>query len=245
MSHFQETTPFTNEETSENTSNIISNFSSFESPYDNDSIENFALRKQLSRNIPNCYVEVNCTSKKFNHINNSNNLEEYNKLKEEIIRMKESIEVLKESKQKKLQQIEELRIQMRTSGNSQIILNNNKNKINKKENFVNSNNLKIVNFSKTREKRGNKKTGIVNGGMEDGSDCSLSLGASTCSGLSSGSGKDDETGSDEKDPRGASSDDILRNCGYCCFIQGKNDFKEMPTRKELEPIEDNDYNCLQ
>ena len=86
----------------------------------NDLINYGSIKKQLSRIIPVYYMDYQnyaCTFKR----NNFTNLEEYEKLKEEIISLKESISILKSQKQQKLKKIEQLRCQMRKIGNKQII----------------------------------------------------------------------------------------------------------------------------
>lgn len=229
MSTTSNITPFI---TNNNKCNTENNLSSFESFYDSNSIDSFALRKQLSRAIPNCYVKVTnqIIKKKGSRIDNT---EEYNKLKEEIIRMKESIELLKESKNKKLHEIEELRIQMRKAANKEIITannnNNNKNKIPEKK----SNNFKSIIFNngycaKEKTNKSNSFNNCVSTGEESDS---LSLGGASTSGLSSG--KDEEAASDDKDPRGGMEDNQR-----CCFILGKKEGGSISRKKELEPIED-------
>ena len=106
-------TPIFDSNTNEN------NLTSTEQSYD-DLIGYCALRKQFSRIIPSYYTEIKKQSFKGKRQNISS-IEEYKKLKEEINIMQESIEVLKDSKQKKLKQIEELRTLMRKVGNKQII----------------------------------------------------------------------------------------------------------------------------
>ena len=144
-----------------------------------------ALRKQFSRIIPSYYTEIQKQS--FNNKRqNISSVEEYKKLKEEINIMKESIELLKESKQKKLKQIEDLRIIMRKVGNKQISY--------KEKKYINNN---IINNYCTREKKpscdkcfrcmDSKDSSCFKVSSDEG----LSL-APTTSGLSSG--KDDEAG---------------------------------------------------
>lgn len=98
----------------------------------NDLINYGSIRKQFSRLIPN-YLNYQNKKYKLNH-NSSSNIEELNKLKQEIISIKESISSLQEKKQRKLDQIEELRCLMRKVGNKQ---NNNKNDIIKQKNNFN------------------------------------------------------------------------------------------------------------
>ena len=91
----------------------------------NDLINYGSIRKQFARLIPHY---MNYPNKKYNtNYNMSLNIEEFQKLRQEIVSMKESINSLKEQKQQKLAQIEELRCLMRKVGNKQ---NNNQNKFN-------------------------------------------------------------------------------------------------------------------
>ena len=86
----------------------------------NDLINYGSLKKQLSRIIPVYYMDYQNYTYNFKQ-NNFTNIEEYEKLKEEIISLKESISILKSQKQQKLKKIEQLRCQMRKIGNKQII----------------------------------------------------------------------------------------------------------------------------
>ena len=89
----------------------------------NDLINYISLRKQFSRLIPQY---LNYQNKKYiKNRNFTSNIEVFRKLKQEIISMEESISSLKEKKQKKLEEIEQLRCLMRKIGNKQ---NNNYNK---------------------------------------------------------------------------------------------------------------------
>ena len=89
----------------------------------NDLINYISLRKQFSRLIPQY---LNYQNKKYiKNRNFTSNIEVFRKLKQEIISMEESISSLKEKKQKKLEEIEQLRCLMRKVGNKQ---NNNYNK---------------------------------------------------------------------------------------------------------------------
>ena len=161
--------------------NIIA---SNEQSYD-DLIGYCALRKQFARIIPSYYTEIQKQSFKRN--NKYSNLEEYKKLKEEINNMKESIDLLKESKQKKLQQIEELRALMRKVGSKQLSY---KDKKHINNNIINNycpkeKSTEIQDF-RCRERKGSN-------GFKASSDEGLSL-APTTSGLSSG--KDDDAGAE-------------------------------------------------
>ena len=162
--------------------NLVSN----EQSYD-DLIGYCALRKQFSRIIPSYYTEIQKQDYKIKRKNISS-IEEYKKLKEEISLIQESIELLKESKQKKLKEIEDLRTLMRKVGNKQcskedkkqinIIINNNyssKEKVTKDQGFS------------CKERKGSN-------GFKVSSDEGLSL-APTTSGLSSG--KDEDLGGED------------------------------------------------
>ena len=100
------------------------NISLNSTPY-NDLIDYGSIRKQFSRIIPSYYMNIQKnrihSNKKF-----TSDTEEFNKLKNEIICMEESILALKDIKKKKLEQIEELRILMRKAGNKNIAINNKK-----------------------------------------------------------------------------------------------------------------------
>ena len=83
-----------------------------------DLINLCSIRKQFTRIIPSCYIEV----KKYQNskLIPTQNIEEFTKLKEEINLMKEKIDLLKYSKEKKIQQIEELRCLMRKVANKEV-----------------------------------------------------------------------------------------------------------------------------
>lgn len=165
------------------------NLASDEQSYD-DLIGYCALRKQFARIIPSYYIEIQKQS--YNKKNNNNSsIEEYKKLKEEINSIQESIDSLKESKQKKLKQIEELRILMRKVGNKQISY-----KEKEKKQNINNNNINIINKYCSREKsdcfRCTDRKG--SNSFKVSSDEGLSL-QTTTSGLSSG--KDDDAGAED------------------------------------------------
>ena len=94
------------------------NLTSNEQSYDN-LINVCALRKQFSRIIPSYYTEIQKQGLKMKRQNISS-IEEYKKLQEEIDMIQESIELLKEKKQKKLKEIENLRSLMRKVGNKKM-----------------------------------------------------------------------------------------------------------------------------
>ena len=218
---------FTSKSSPVNTDN---NFNSSSQPY-NDLINYCSIRKQFFRIIPQ-YMNIN-NKKLISKKKSSSNIEEYRKYKQEIISLKESIALLKEKKQKKLEQIEELRCLMRKVGNKQ---NNNHHE----KNFhINNNHHE----RETKEQRNNdqrfrcspnidKKQQCFDStkGTSDDVEGGLSLMPST-SGISSG--KDDDTAPEggnyqEQDNQ---SDIILSNsssncsincsdCWRCCFAAG-------------------------
>lgn len=164
------------------------NLTSNDQSYD-DLINVCALRKQFSRIIPSYYTEIQKQGLKIKRQNISS-IEEYKKLQEEIDMIQESIELLKEKKQKKLKEIENLRSLMRKVGNKKMT------KEDKKQiNIINNN---IINYC---GKEKNTKDQCVkcserkgSNGFKVSSDEGLSM-AQTLSGLSSG--KDDDLGADE------------------------------------------------
>ena len=182
-----------------------------EKSYD-DLIGYCALRKQFSRIIPSYYTEIQKQSYN-NKKQNTSSIEEYKKLKEEINNIQESIESLKESKQKKLKQIEELRILMRKVGNKQISY---KGKQQKQINNNNNNNNNIINNYCTREKSDTNRKG--SNCFKVSSDEGLSM-ATTNSGLSSG--KDDDAGAEEAgiQPLPSEGYNVCHNLpkSSCCF----------------------------
>ena len=206
---------------SNNNENIIA---SNEQSYD-EFIGYCALRKQLERIIPSYYTEIQKQSNR-NKRKSISNMEEHRKLKEEINRMKESIELLKELKHKKLQQIEELRTLMRKVGNKQLNFNSKK-----QINYTNNNN--INNKYSCREKQEPRNCFRCQEKNETNcfkvsSDEGISL-APTTSGLSSG--KDDEMGGDDLGNPRAHYDDISSNSssnGRCCFVSCVWQDKEKP-----------------
>ena len=139
-----------------------------------DLIDFCSLRKQFTRIIPSYYVEITKKFKSTKHLP-TQNLEEYHKLKEEINLMQESIELLRESKQKKLKEIDELRCLMRKVANKEINM--------KEKEFINNN------FSYCVKEISNSSEKLPIKGDENENNLSLSL-QPTGSELSEG--KDDE-----------------------------------------------------
>ena len=162
--------------------NLVSN----EQSYD-DLIGYCALRKQFSRIIPSYYTEIQKQDYKIKRKNISS-IEEYKKLKEEISLIQESIEVLKETKQKKLKEIEDLRTLMRKVGNKQCSKEDKK-QINI---IINNNYSSKEKVTKDQGYRCNERKG--SNGFKVSSDEGLSL-APTTSGLSSG--KDEDLGGED------------------------------------------------
>ena len=85
-----------------------------------DLINYCSLRKQFSRVIPVYYMDYQKHDfiLKQKHVSS---IEEYEKLKQEIISLKESINILKSKKEKKLKEIKELRSLMGKIGNKKTI----------------------------------------------------------------------------------------------------------------------------
>lgn len=158
--------------------NNSDNYSTDNTQSYNDLIFYGSLYKQLNRRFPNYYSSESITYPKKKS-NNSNNEEEYKKLKKEIMIMQESIEALKSSKQKKLDQIEELRCLMRKVGN--------KTATSKEKNYIKNN------FSYNycnREKRDHSLRQGKGGDMEN---LKMSSGdSSTITGPDAPSGKDND-----------------------------------------------------
>ena len=154
----------------------------------NDLINYGSIRKQFSRLIPQY---MNYQNKKYSsNLKFSSDFEEYQKLKKEITSMKESILILKEKQQQKLEQIEQLRCLMRKVGAKQYNNNNYKDNTlhainyNNRETNTNKNNNQHFRGNKDKKQNCNNIKGSF-----DESDSTLCL-MPTTSGVSSG--KDDE-----------------------------------------------------
>ena len=169
-------TPISNEikKNYNNASNLI--------PY-SDLIDYCSIRKQFSRIIPNYYQNI-----QSNNIHQYKNFtsEEYNKLKAEIISIEQSITDLKAKKQKKLEQIEELRALMRKEGAPKIIIN--KRNIIKNNYYNRERNYKQTFKGNNRQRNGNCKVS-----SDEGEEICSNWPAMP--GLSSG--KDDEVGCED------------------------------------------------
>ena len=142
----------------------------------NDLVDYCSLLKEFKRRIPSYYLSksISYPKKQFNNT-------DIKKLSKEIMLMQESIEELKSSKQKKLDQIEELRSLMRKVGN--------KTATSKEKNYIKNN---FNNNYCTREKRDNKLSERKGGEFDS---LKLSSGdSSTITGADISSGKDDDAG---------------------------------------------------
>ena len=182
----------------------------------NDLINYGSIRKQFSHLIPQ-YIKYQ--NKKY--ISNSNftsNIEEMNKLKQEIISMKESISLLKSRKQKKLEQIEELRCFMRKIGNKQ---NNYHNKENSSLNRISNYYQRETNINNNNNNdkcfRGNNK--IINKKQVSdnikGSSDEVEGGSSIMQSTSDLSSGKDEPAQDEGDYKGDNQCDFTLCFNIC------------------------------
>ena len=190
-----------------------------------------AIRKQFTRIIPSYYTEIKKQpNRKLNQGTSTSNIEEYKKLKEEINTMKTSIEVLKESKQQKLKQIEDLRALMRKVGTKQYF-NNNKYKKQIKNN-INNNYCSREKQCTTLENKCLEKN--RNNNSKGLSDEGLSL-TPTTSGLSSG--KDEDMGAEDKgcqDPYFDNRRSSNSSSGSWCFREEEIPENELLIQKNLE-----------
>ena len=246
MSSFVEFSPLSSQVKTNN------NYSLSSKPY-NDLISFGSMRKQFIRIIPQ-YMSLE-NKKLFSKNKYSSNIEELNKYKQEIISLKESISLLQEKKQKKLEQIEQLRSLMRKVGN------NNTN--------TNNNNFHVNNYHKERETRDQRNNDQRFRGISSNEKkhCFAANSTTTCedtegglsllpssSGLSSG--KDDDTAPESgkyKDQDNqedfnlsisiSNSSNISSyndNCGWrCCFGIEKDNAGELKglQRKDLALLE--------
>ena len=195
-----------------------------------DLINYGSIRKQFARLIPQY---MNYQNKKcFSNLKFSSDLEEYQKLKQEISSMKESISLLKEKKQKKLEQIEQLRCLMRKVGNKQYYHNNNinNNNTNKVNNLHAINRETNIHNNNNQRFRCDKKQICDNNcntkGSFDESDGALCL-VPTTSGISSG--KDDEAapeGGNYQDSGDKQDDDFNNNSSNNCLLHSSSNNKE-------------------
>ena len=187
----------------------------------NDLINYGSIRKQFSRLIPQ-YIKYQ-NKKYISNRNFTSNIEEMNKLKQEIISMKESISLIKSKKQKKLDQIEELRCFMRKIGNKQ---NNYHNKENSSLNKVRNYYQRETNINNNNDKcfRGNnniinKKQ--VNNNIKGSSD-EVEGGSSVMQSTSDLSSGKDEPAQAEDDYRHDNQSDFnTKDNLRCCFKGGE------------------------
>ena len=141
----------------------------------NELINFGAIRKQFARIIPN---HINFKNQRIGlKKKDVSNLEEYKKLKQEIISMEKSILLLKEKKQNKLDQIEELRNLMRKEGQKKIIYNDKKQN---KNNYYNREKKDVKHFGYDKKER-KGGFGNIKSSFDAENGCSI---ASTNSGLS-------------------------------------------------------------
>ena len=85
-----------------------------------DLLDYGSLRKQLTRIIPVYYMDYQNHPYSFKRTHFTN-IEEYEKLRQEILSLKESIIILQSEKQQKLKEIEDLRSFMAKIGNKKRI----------------------------------------------------------------------------------------------------------------------------
>ena len=205
--------------------NLVSN----EQSYD-DLIGYCALRKQFSRIIPSYYTEIQKQDYKIKRKNISS-IEEYKKLKEEISLIQESIELLKESKQKKLKEIEDLRTLMRKVGNKQCSKEDKK-QINI---IINNNYSSKEKVTKDQGYRCNERKG--SNGFKVSSDEGLSL-APTTSGLSSG--KDEDLGGEDAGQpnkyNGSNNSSNSSSGSWCFACDNDSNRKVMQNGNEKETV---------
>ena len=224
--------------------NLVNNSPSSSQSY-NDLINYCSIRKQLIRIVPQY---MNNPNKKFNSNRIfSSDIEEFHKLKQEIITYKESISVLKEKKQQKLEQIEQLRCLMRKVGNKQ-------------NNYINNNshNFTINNHSNRETKLHNNNDQrfrvdrkcdkyIINNNIKSTSeDIEGGLsGLHTTSGMSSGKDDDSAPKGDDYPGNGEAQDNFNCNSSSnsnsssnnhegwrCCFVVEEDNGGSLMLEKE-------------
>ena len=221
--------------------------SSSSKPY-NDLLNFGSIRKQFIRIVPQ-YMSLE-NKKLYSKNKFTSNIEELNKYKQEILSLKESISILKEKKQKKLEQIEELRCLMRKVGHKQAYYNNSNHITNYHQRETNGHKTNNQYFRGTNKNIDKKQRCDNIRSSSDEVEGGLSLMPST-SGMSSG--KDDEAapeGGYEGDKQGDficenSSDNYLWNNSNnnndrnarCCFV-GEED-----KGGKLKGLQEKD-NCL-
>lgn len=181
-----------------------------------------SIRKQFDRIIPNY----------FNYKNqsiglNTSSKEEYKKLKEELISIEESILLLKEKKQKKLDQIEELRNIMRKEGQKKII-HNNKNQ--NKNNYCTREKKDTKHFGyDQKEKKGS--FGIFKSFDKTEGDCSISP---SNSGLSDNYCDDEDLQKDDRYRFYRNSRNNNSSRSSMCFADEENNIGKVMQKEMLE-----------
>ena len=167
-------------------------------------IDYCSIRKQITRKFPIYFRHYENEAIPRNK-KNIHNEEEYNKLKQEINSIENSIIILKERKQKKLGQIEELRKIMRKEGMKKFmnIKKNRNNSYNKERND------KPCFRKESKESNG---TNIVSGETEEGSS------NAPISGLSSGK---DDNGNEESGYQSCKINSDFNNSSYSLFSEEK------------------------
>jgi hypothetical protein len=223
--------------------------SSSSKPY-NDLLNFGSIRKQFIRIVPQ-YMSLE-NKKLYSKNKFTSNIEELNKYKQEIISLKESISLLQEKKQRKLEQIEELRCLMRKVGN--------------KQHNSSNNNFHINNYHKERETKDQRNNDQRFRGASDKKHRFAANTTTTCddnegglsllpssSGLSSG--KDDDTAPESgiyqdnqedfnlslSNSNSSSTSSCCNNCrGWrCCFGVEKD------KAAELKGLHENDCPLLE
>ena len=167
-------------------------------------IDYCSIRKQITRKFPiySRYYENEAIPRNKKNIHNE---EEYNKLKQEINSIENSLIILKERKQKKLAQIEELRKIMRKEGMKKF-MNIKKNR----NNCYNRERNDKPCFRKERKE--SYGTNIVSGETEEGSS------NAPISGLSSGK---DDNGNEETGYQSCKINSDFNNSSYSLFSEEK------------------------
>ena len=194
----------------------------------NDLINFGSIRKQFSRIIPN-YINY----KNINIGLNISNKEEYKKLKQEIISIEESILLLKEKKQKKLDQIEELRNLMRKEGQKKILFNDIKQ--NKKNYWA-----REINVTKRfRCDKQERKESIGNYESSEASEGGSSI-PPTNSGLSGNNVDEEGLQKDDKYSLYRNSGNNNSSSSFMCIIDESNNFGKV-MHKEMHEEEFNQH----
>ena len=187
-------------------------------PY-HELIDFCSIRKQISRIFPIYFREYENQEIPRNK-NIIPNEEEYNKLKQEINSIENSIIILKERKQKKLEQIEELRKSMRKEGMKK---------------FMNIKKNRNTSYNRERndkpcfrqENKDCNRTNTVSGETEEGSS------NAPVSGLSSGK---DDNGNEETGYQSCKINSDFNNSSYSSFSEEKCNEKMFQNRTENKKL---------